>query len=56
MVAVIVVIRNALTDNELRYVSRLPEMAGRWFILLIIRVIRYALLIGKHPTKYILTN
>lgn len=41
----VVVIRNALTGNELRYVSRLPEMAGCLFILLIVKVIRYTLLI-----------
>lgn len=39
----VVVIRNAVTDNELLYTSRLPEMAGRLFILLIVRVIRYTL-------------
>ncbi len=40
-----VVIGNALTDNKLPYASCLPEMAGRLFILLIVKVIRYTLLI-----------
>ena len=40
-----VVIGNALTDNKLLYASRHLRKAGRLFILLIVKVIRYTLLI-----------
>ena len=50
----VVVIRNAVTDNKLLYTSRLPEMARRLFILLIVRVIRYTLLIDfkLYPSRF----
>ena len=52
----VVVIRNTLTDNELRCVSRLPEMAGRLFVLLIVRAIRYTLLKGEGYTNWEVYN